>query len=331
MQMLTTVPDSYVPPLTIYSDCIDIIIDLIQVTLDRIVLVTFYISFQNIDNLLKVKGKILNDTGITNKDGSLSHVERIRTYLLQGKRISILYDTYHSSNEPQMLRIILDEPDGIMMEAVNGIFNTLKIVPFVSKIEIAWDFYTNQVLQLKDWMEGHLWLCHNRKGFSWCEKTSYISDLRQSVKGIRIYPRPKDAIHRTHLRLELELHRAIIKRLGIQLPITSEQLPSDFAKFFRFCQIDFEKLEKAHLRANGLHRGEIKRNASHRARYWTGDLLRQQFSSDVRSIRVEYSSLVEKMERVKGLGLSNPTRFMDSLDEISLIINKLAQDQGFCL
>ncbi len=346
--MDSTGANSYPPLFTIQSQCTEIHIDKAQVTIDRIVLTTFYLPFKTLDNALHAISTNKKDTGTRNRNGTINPHERIKTYSLQGKRLSVPYDTYHDSNEPQRLFITLDEPDGIMMEAVNKIFLSFNIVPFVSKIEIAWDFYTGNVLLLQEWMEKHLWLSYNRKGVLRYKNTFYVSDLRNSVKGIRIYPRPKNADHYTYLRLELELHRSVIKKLGIQFPIFAEQFPSDFAKYFRFHHLAFGRLTKAYLRKNRLDKPRIKRNVSHPARGGAEFLLQQQYAGEIRSIKhlhsrtverkgkylfVKYhpSSLVEQMEKVKGLGLSNPSRFMEPFAELNHIISNLPHEQGFCL
>lgn len=198
-------------------------------------------------------------------------------------------------------------------------------------------------------MEEHLWLFHNRKGVERYKNTFYISDLRNSVKGIRIYPRPKNSARYTYLRLEFEIHRSLIKKLGISFPVTAEQLPSDFSKYFRLQGLVYEKLTKSYLRKNRLNKPKIKRNVSHPVRGGAEFLLQQQYAGDVTAIKRMYtrkvirtqnkrllvkyhpSSLVEKMEAVKALGLSNSTRFMEPLTDFNHIVSSLAYEQGFCL
>jgi len=331
--MNTNTPNSYVSLFTIHSDNTDIIIDSIQVTIDRIVLTCTYSSLENIDTLLKTKGKLAKDQWTKDKNGTINYFKRIRTYSIHNKQVSILYykDKYCNENKPQGLTIITDEPDGIIMEELDNIFYKLNTTPKVSKVEIAWDFYTEQALLLKLWIKDHLWVRYNRKGSGKYKNTDYYSNPRESTKGLRCYPRPKNESPPTHLRLELELHRSILYKSGITFPITPEQLSIDFTKYFQFHDIDYAKLKNTYLRMYGAYKCGVNLRATHPARRHASQIYQQQIGSNIDSIHRQESFLIEKMEKVKKLGVKNHTRFLKPIDEINWIINNLAHEQGFCL
>ena len=338
--MTFTTTNSYAYHFTKHLQEPYIIIEKIHTTVDKIVLTRVYTSLEDIHNQLIENGKTQKDTGTRRKDGTVDVNRRLRTYRLHGKEIAILYTAYLPENLPQDLSIIIHEPDHTIMEEVDVILQILNTSPSVSKIELAWDFYTNQAILLKMWFRDHLWLCYNRKGCSTYKdydddprykNTDYISNPRDSTKGIRVYPRPIGSSPSEYLRLELQLNRPVIRKMGIKFPLTPSQLSIDYKKFFRFCCIDYDRLVKSYLRHLNADRYQINHRATHPLRRHAGALYQQQLSSDITSIQRNKLTLVEKMASIKKLGLSNHTRFLKPLEELERIISELACAQGFSI
>ncbi len=311
--------------------------DKVRVSLDRLDLTGAEATIDDLHNYLSEKSVSSKNTAKRSKSGELDFRKRVRTYrFFHGKEISLHYIAYKTTDLKQLVTISMQEPSQSLIDFVGRMLLDLDTTVTISKIEIAWDFYVDNIFYFKELVEKHLWLYHNHQGYSYyktkshidhLQATYYLSFLRNSVKGVRVYLRPKDSPIKKYVRVELELHRKIIRELGIQFRLTADQLSKEFTRFLRFCEIDFVKLKEAYLWRLGLSR--LKGNDKSCIR--TRDLLRQQVGSELNYIQWGCSNLVQQMEEVKKLGLSNPIRFMKPIDELNWIFNDLPLEQGFNL
>jgi hypothetical protein len=284
------------------------------------------------------EGFLATDTGTTNNDGTINQKKRIKKYTVYGKQVAVGYYKkvpvgYYTNNAealPQRLMFILDEPDQLVMETLSKIFDDLYGNISVSKIEIAWDFYTNQVSSLQNWMERHLYLRYNRKAHNKYRNTFYTGDLRKSVKGIRIYPRPKDSATPTYLRFELELHRHIIRKNHIEFPLTMEMLSLDYSRYFNFCTIDYDGLKKTLFRLHKVDQEVINYEATNPFRRYPNALRRQILTDEIDDIERE-EVFSKKMEMVKKLYINNYNRFRKNIGEMRWIFDWMGEKQGFNL
>jgi hypothetical protein len=200
------------------------------------------------------------------------------------------------------------------------------IYPLVSKIELAWDFSCVSVWDLHEFLRKHLFLKYQRSPAKRFKNTYYTNDLRRSVKGIRLYPRPIDSEYKDVVRLELEIHRPKIRDLKIAFPITSGDLDLDFRKFFEFGKMDWKKFIAYIVKQNWKHIGRINSK-----RPGCGDLiLRQIESSCVTWADMPLMSAVEDL-KTKPYGVKNVSRFLVPMYDLNALIEESAVRQRFQL
>ena len=118
-----------------------------------------------------------------------------------------------------MFLFYLHQPGRAVMYQLDAVFIKLRLFPLVKKVELAWDFYVNNVWGFQEIIEQHLFFKHQRNPARKFKNTFYTNDLRTSVKGVRVYPRPKELDYRDCFRVELEIHRPKVNKLGIEFPV----------------------------------------------------------------------------------------------------------------
>jgi len=223
----------------------------------------------------------------------------------------------------------LHQPGNEMMSTVDAIFKSLGISPIISKIELAWDFFTSNTdcaFELKEFLERHLFLKYQRNSSIRIKDTFYTNDLRNSVKGVRVYLRPKDSQsqYKDHVRLELELHRSKIKQMHIDFPIRPENLDRDFRNYFEFRKWDSQKLYNYMIKEN---RKQIA-DANYR-KPKSGQLGFRVIESWLRYVC--NMPLMQAVEHLKSKehGVPNYSRFLAPMNELNLLIEESADKQRF--
>jgi hypothetical protein len=221
---------------------------------------------------------------------------------------------------------ILHQPTSEIMSQLDYIFRRSGIYPLVSKIELAWDFSCVSVWDLLEFLRRHLFLKYQRSPAKRFKNTYYTNDLRRSVKGVRLYPRPIDSEDKDVVRLELEIHRPKIQDLKIPFPIRAGDLDLDFRKFFEFRKIDWKKFIAYIVKKNWKHIGRINSN-----RPGCGDLILRQIESSCATwADMPLMSAVEDL-KIKPYGIQNISRFFVPMDDLNNLIEESAVKQRFQL
>lgn len=326
-------PNSYVSLTTFPVHTTDITVNIIWLSVDRIVLTRVYVDLTILRRHLKlncIQAKRF-DKKPQYRKGKINYTYRTKSYIFpNGQSIMIIYNTDHFKYNRQMVTVVIDNPDTALIDFLSNTFNELNVTYNLCKIEFAWDFYTPHAFRLKEWMAQHLWLYRNRKSAFTYKNTSYLGNPRKSVKAVRMYPRPKDSHPKEYLRVELEIHRPFLLRSDIYFPFTAKQLSLEFSKIIRFCEIDWEKVIRAYVKFHKADRDKINFNATHPIRRHPTRLLRAHLTSDITDIR-RLDNLVVQMKAIKKLGLSNPSRFLKPMKGWDWIFNELPREQGFNL
>ncbi len=147
----------------------------------------------------------------------------------------------------------IQEPTKCLLQNIYELSDFLSSPINLSQLEIAIDFYTENRIILKKFIEKHLYLKYSRTDSLSVGTTYYPGDVRKPVKGIRLYP--KSINNRPAVRLELVLKRSAIKRNGLS-PTLSNLDTLYFDKFFDFREVDMDKLLNSRLHR---FRGDLKK------------------------------------------------------------------------
>jgi hypothetical protein len=261
----------------------------IKTGIDLIVLSNIKSNIHILDSVLKkYKFNTVKDIEL-----SKGKYQRKKIYTYKSSTIDILYKPILISEfYPTKSLIYFHQPDQATIDLMDSILSKLGEFPILSKIELDWDFYTVNVWGLKEFIERHLFLRYQRTGSRKYKTTYYTNNLRKSSCGVRIYPRPKDSDIIYFVRLELELHRPKIRKLGLYWPITGDQLADiDFFRIFDFRRLDEGRLVRYLV---GQCRDQITRlNAKKRP---SGDLVARTIESWVQCY--EDRPLMENIDRL---------------------------------
>ncbi|MGD0021708.1 MAG: hypothetical protein ABSC54_05335 [Smithellaceae bacterium] len=187
-------------------------------------------------------------------------------------------------------------------------YNSIKIT--VSVIEMTFDFSTDDRIKFIEFMKSHLVLKHTRaKANSGYRTTFYTNDIRTSAKGMRVYDDAFKGNDKKMVRMELVLNRAVIRKLGLEFPLSSIDLV-DLSKFFSFKVIN-EKRIKDYL--FWKHRKRIA--AAEERRKGMGSLFKAHLNSHLSCILVK-ESLMENLDNLKSEKrmIPNYSRFIEPLD-----------------
>jgi hypothetical protein len=225
-----------------------------------------------------------------------------------------------------MFLFYLHQPSRPVMYQFHAVFRRLGLFPLIKKIELAWDFYVNNVWGFQEMIEQHLFLKHQRSPSKKDRNTYYTNDLRKSVKGVRVYPRPKEFDYRDCVRLELEIHRPKIKKLGIEFPLQAHHLDLDFMNFFEFRMIDLDKIYNYFVKDSGNKRRMAEIN-SRRAGY--GQLGLRHVEDWIRYLAE--MPLMEAVELLKSedYGIPNYARFLVPIGKLNMLVQDAADTQKF--
>ena len=309
--------NSYTKLIYFYSKDTDL---KVKTSIDLIVLSCEESEFTLLDEEFKKYYRIKTDHEL--KKGNF---KRKRVYSNSAGKVDILYQSKEYFIRPMFL-FYLHQPSRSVMCQLHSAFKKLGIYPLVKKIELAWDFYLINVWGFQRVVEQHLFLKHRRSPSLKYKDTFYTNDLRKSVKGIRVYPRPKDSDYKDFVRLELEIHRPKIKKLGIDFPIQAHHLDLDFRNYFEFRMFDLKKLYNYFVRDSGNRRKIAEMN---RRRAGMGQLVLRHIEEWIRNLTK--MPLMQAVEELKSLdfGIPNYSRFLVPMGQLNLLIQDAADTQGF--
>jgi hypothetical protein len=234
--------------------------------------------------------------------------------------------------------LVVHKPDNQIQEYLVEVFDGLNILPCLSQIELAWDFYVDDPWDFQQFLVACLCLRWQRKNSWKYINTYYTSDLRRSSKGNRVYVK-KDEHGNSFVRLELVLNRAALRNLNIDFPLYPFDFDLDYTRFFEFLRLDVNKLRNYLLKQNQkkIHQMNNRKRSHgvHPVRQKAGDILHSQIESYIRT-----ANSGSQMACIEFLsGRSNPDqryspiqhyrRFMKSMPELDQLVGVLARSQKF--
>ncbi|MFC1818429.1 hypothetical protein ACFL0B_04985 [Thermodesulfobacteriota bacterium] len=301
----------------------DFAIKFIHVHVDKLVL---FFPFEPLDSLFTA----LSEAFGTPKDQWLWRSHRRQQVYEQGKdKLSLVY------TQNGHCLMTLHDPHGEFQEKVKKVLWSLEIEPFVTNIELAWDFYSKENHRLKEFLDRHIVILYARTAPITYDNTYYPSEIRGKVKGVRIYGRPKFSRKKKFIRLELVLNRKKIKELNITFPITPDQLDLDFNKFFRFQRFDKDKFYRYLVRQESTKVRELYTPKSnkllHPIKRKRAELYKRVVASWVEwfadhKMMTVINRLKEPFYKTKSYH-----RFFIPLDDWNRLIKDEAERQQFCL
>jgi len=218
---------TYLPPFSL-----KISTDLITLTLDR--------------DIKPNLSRILSEIGFKGSNGGWAKGKTYRhIWQFKSEECGISIDLLYNATKPFYPRnqLTIHDPDREFLELVGVVFKSLDVLPKISCIELAFDFYTvdsSELLYLEDFIKNHLFLRYQRKPSFKYKGTYYTTNLRQAAKGTRLYA--KRIGEELALRLELVLHRTVVGDLGLEWPLEDIDSLIDLNRFF-----DFRVLDEARL------------------------------------------------------------------------------------
>ena len=157
-------------------------------------------------------------------------------------------------------------------------------------MELATDFYTENVYELREQLEATLFVKDKTGPIKKLDNTFYIGHPNKSIKTIALYV--KRDMGPVRLRLEVRLKQQAIKKHGLQFPVTRVEL--NFGEFFSFKVFMADKVLKREL---GLVSKQPAQNDLEKklclasARSW--------FSSFLQRVDGRKFPLMEKLELLK--------------------------------
>jgi hypothetical protein len=297
----------------------------IKTSVDLIILSGIRAKFSMLDNAMKKHFKVQQDYRSPNVN-----FRRERVYKNHTGSIRLLYDPVKNNNYmPYQFLMYLRQPNTEMITLIVRIFRSLGISPLISKIELAWDFYSSTTpgaYMLKEYIERHLFLKYQKSPSRKYKDSFYTNDLRKSVKGVRLYLKPIKSDYKDFVRLELELHRTKIKQMGFDFPVTLDQLDRDFRNHFEFRKWDAPKLYRYMINQNRRQIADAKFRSPK-----SGQLGLRVIESWVRFVC--NMPMMKAVEHVKSKAhcVPNYSRFLVPMNEWNLLIEQSANEQRFQL
>ena len=276
-----------------------------------------------VDKILKKNGfRVISDVKL--KKGNYEMKRRYRS--IDG-RINI--DFFHGfkgsyKGSPTLLLTIHD-PFTDLLIYFDQVFKYHQIYPKLSRIEIAFDFYTDNTFEVYNFLQSHLFLKYQKTNSFKKKTTLYTNNVRKSIKGIRLYPKPKKG-KKEFVRLELQLKRSKIRELKLELPLTTiNQL--DLSKFFEFRYLDKDRLLSHFI---WWARERIKKMNENGRRFKNGDLYIRQLESLTRCYgeQKSFMKIVEVLKSGRFCVVPNFSRFLVPFKEFNEYFNRIWVKQG---
>ncbi len=245
---------------------------------------------------------------------------------LEFKDEDITIDIFYGMRLPEFIKptilITIHDPNRSILELFKMMFVNLIILYKIMEIELTFDIYTDDVYGLEDFINSHLLLRYqNQRLPSMHFIDTFYTTGRKAAKRTRTYIKLING--KMVLRLELVLSKAIIKKIGLKLPLESIDT-LDIKKYITFKYIDYKKLVRYLKKLD-----QDKINNAYSRRLLPDKVYEIHIKTWVKSIR-DYD-LMYQVERIKekdketGLlkGIPNYSRFMNDYQEL---INKFRKE-----
>jgi hypothetical protein len=212
-----------------------------------------------------------------------------------------------------VMQMKIHDPNRELLDLLHSSFKDYSIPVNVSYVEMTFDFYTEEVIKLREYLKTHLFMTQQRSKSGRKRTTFYTNNLRKSVRGMRVYSRPGW----NHARMELVMKSQLLKRLNLTFPLHSID-SLDLSRFFQFMVFDKERIHKYLCWCNRKQIMEAEKR-----RLGFGNLIRQQIRSWLNCFMIndhgdyEYIMKINEKLRSGRLSLPNHSRFLHTLDEFN--------------
>lgn len=110
------------------------------------------------------------------------------------------------------------------------------ITPRIRKLELSFDFISQDPGLMKEFIVAHLYLRHQRSKSKVFKGTFYTNDLRGSANGLRCYLKARKS-EKAFTRFELHLAKGPVRQLGIKW-LLNDLERFDLRKHFAFMEMD---------------------------------------------------------------------------------------------
>ena len=266
------------------------------------------IGFKSIRNDLLDKGNYRNKWSFKNIDNGIT-----AEVFYNSKKIFL-----------PSISLKIHDPNRKVVKLLHKIFIEKEINANLSYVELTFDFFTDEKYRMGEFLKSSTFMKNARSEPGRKRTTYYLNNLRQSVRGMRIYTRPEWK----HVRMEVTLKGQLLKRLGLLFPLKSID-SIDLTRFFLFRIFDQEMLQKYLIWSN---RKIIKRINKNSPEY--GNLLVGQINNLINSIFIDdYGRTTPLMDQVSALKIGksapNYSRFLVPLNDFSNDFFKQAMSQKF--
>ena len=132
--------------------------------------------------------------------------------------------------------------------------------------------------------------------------------------------------YKDFVRLELEIHRPKIMKLGITFPIQPNHLDLNFRNYFEFRMIDLDKIYNYFVRDSGNRRRIAEMNSR---RAGMGQLVLRHIEDWIRDLaRMPLMKAVEILKS-DDYGIPNYARFLVPIGKLNLLVQEAADTQKF--
>ncbi|MCE5265973.1 MAG: hypothetical protein LLG97_20890 [Deltaproteobacteria bacterium] len=309
-----------------YSDIFDFSNYSLLTSLDYIILNIFDpIDAYNLFKVIEDYGfKVVSDQ-ILNK----GNYERKRIYRNIDRTLEFLYRLRDEKSSVPPVRMHLRHPDQEMILIFSEIIQRCGLRVLTSVVEVTFDFCGKNLQDLMDFFHYRLFVRYQKsRPFRFeGERTTtfYPEDCRSSEsKGMREY-RKKFDDGSASFRFELVLKRRILRRLGLEFPLSNID-EINWLSFFDFRQLDLDGLRDYLI---WLQRKSIAEEAL-QPRIWRGSAIVSYIDYCHRPLLDNDLSLMEKMRLIKTrLNVRNYARFLIPLDRINQRFMTMVRAQRF--
>lgn len=181
----------------------------------------------------------LNGNGFKTKYDSLVPAkgwsfERRRCFSVgKGTEVHVFYQP--TSPYFKTLWIQVMRPTRGLLILLDEFFDGLGISPRIRKLELSFDFHTQDPGLMKEFIVAHLYLRHQRSKSKVFKGSFYANDLRGSANGLRCYLKTRNS-EKPFTRFELHLAKGPVRQLGLKWLLNGlEHL--DIKKYFGFIDL----------------------------------------------------------------------------------------------
>lgn len=287
-------------------------------------------DFAIVNDILKV------DMGFKRIDGRTddSVYERQSQYSSVADRTSIQILHKHKKNVtyPESMSLRIHDPSREFADTFHHILNYKGIKYIVNRLELTFDFYSNCIVTMQNFLEGHLYVCHRISGkngegnFPFRTENGLFSRPMDGLKGhgMKIYR--KNVANRNFVRLELVMGRVPIKKHGYDLRLEGVE-SLNLSRYFKFMRLDKKKITDFYIRKYSTPPPPPDEEMSDlRRRLEAGGVIEWEYmNGEV----FQDPSLLFRLSKLKKMGFPNYSRFMKPLTDFQETFNAEISKQEF--